>query len=221
MYDQVLNICASHASVWNGTPAFVEVHTTFSDKLAQLKAQSAVQESAVQGVTDNKRAVLQKVVSLAIVASKALSALALKNGDTELLARNIYSRSEWFRGTALLRSARLTRLLEDVNAHSTVLEDYNIDSAFTAELLVQVNTYNSATQAPRLAILNRKRATAALDRLTTEIDLLLRGQLDAITEVFRASHPDFVEDFFNARIIVDVKGKRRGTNNETEEGYDY
>ena len=208
MYNMVKIICAQNLSVWSNTPAFVEAHQLFIEKLTVLRDQLNVQETAVSGVTKSKQEVLGKVVVLALTTSKALSAYALKIGDTELLARNLYSRSEWFRGNAMLRVSRLTSLFHDATAHSSELEDYNIDSAFLAELQMRISDYNAVVQSPRVAILERKRATAALDRLSSEIDLVLTGQLDAIVESFRMNDAEFAEDYCNARIIMSLKGKR-------------
>lgn len=216
MYDQVAWICASNAPIWSGVPAFEEAHTQFTGKLAELRAQIVAQAAAISGVAENKQIVLDKAVALSLVASKALSALALKNGDVQLLSRNIYSRSEWFRGNALLRSARFTMLLEDVFAHATELEAYGIDAAFIASLQAQVNAYDAVIISPRKAILDRKRATTAIDRLVQELNALLSGHLDSIVEVFRENTPEFVEDYFNARIVVDLKGPRRGKTQEED-----
>ncbi len=209
MYNTVSTVCAQYLSVWDQTPAFVEAHTSFTEKLSLLKEQALIQESAVTGVAKNKADTLDKVVALALVAGKTLSALALKIGDIELLGRNLHSKTEWFRGNAMLRVTRLNSLLADVNEHSASLSDFGLDQAFIDHLHAMVSSYSAMVQKPRLAILERKRATAAMDRVVSEIDALLTGQLDRIMEVFRAENPGFIAKYFDARHIVDFNGKRR------------
>ena len=217
MYDQVAHVCLTYTTVWSGVPAFSEAHDLFIDKLNELKAQSITQQSVIRGTSHNVKDELDKTIALAIIGSKALSALALKIEDSELLARNLYSRTEWFRGNMLLRVARLTHLIEDLTAHATSLEDFGIESGFIPTLQAQVDSYKALTSAPRQAILHRKRATAALERLTKQIDGLLTGQMDLIMEILRTDTPEFAEDYFNARIVVDYKGKSRGSNPQNEE----
>ncbi len=216
MYDQVARVCASYTSVWDSVPAFVEAHTEFTEKLAELKNYNVLQISATNGVVAQKRLILKSTISAALITSKALSALALKTGDAELLARSIYSNTEWFRGNALLRSARFARLLEDAIEHSTELQDYGIDAAFMAELENRITAYNEVVVDPRKAVIDRKRATSAINRLSSEINTLLSNHMDRILAVFTESAPSFAEDYFNARIVVELKGKRRGTSSDDE-----
>lgn len=208
MYRRVKFICDQHETLWNGIPAFAEAYDAFSSKIATFNEQMAIQEAALMGVAARKKQTEGKVIDKAIVVSKVLSALALKSGDTELMARNLYSRSEWKRGNVLLRLNRFQILRQDITDHTTELADYGIDQVFIDAFDQLLDEYAMLAESPRLAIIKRKQATSLLDQMVREIDVLLGGQLDMMMEQFRNTAPEFFNGYFNARIIIDIRGRR-------------
>lgn len=53
----------------------------------------------------------------------------------------------------------------------------------------------------------RKGATTAIDKLVTEATAILTERMDKLMAEFRSSAPDFWQQYFDARIIVDLGGK--------------
>ena len=209
MYQTVASVCTKHQAVWSGVPAFAEAYNSFADQVSLLKEQAIIQEMTAKGVAEHKSNVLQNVIEKAVVVSRALSALALKNIDSELLARSLQSRSEWKRGNELVRVHRLQILLTDVNANEVALTEYGITPVFIDELDALITEYVDQVHKPRLAILDRKHATLMMEQKMRNIDVLLHGHMDRIIEVFRSADLTFVERYLDARIILDAKGKRR------------
>lgn len=57
--------------------------------------------------------------------------------------------------------------------------------------------------APRNAIIDRKGQTIGIKTLITEIDGIIKLQLDKLLFILKEDHPQFFIDYTNARMIVD------------------
>lgn len=216
MYDTVQTVILGHQSTWDNNTAFTDAYNAFATKLDLLKSVAADHINSSKGVTALKKVVQQNTIEQAMILGNVLGALALKTGDTELLMRNIYSQSEWTRGSSLLKINRFKNLLADVVEHEAQLMDYGIDATAIQLFTDKLAQYEALSKQPRLSIVNRKQKTQQIAELFTEIDALLNGQIDRIIKIFKVAAPKFVSTFENARSIVDLKGKRsKFTDNDT------
>lgn len=208
MYDTVQTVILAHQTTWDNNSAFTDAYSAFATKLELLKSLAADHINSSKGVTALKKVVQEKTIEQAMVLGNILGALALKTGDTELLMRNIYSQSEWKRGSSLLKINRFKNLLSDVVEHEAPLVDYGIDAAAIQLFTDKLAQYEALTKQPRMSIVSRKQTTEQIKELFMELDMLLAGQIDRIVQVFSNANPIFVKTFVNARVIVDLKGKR-------------
>lgn len=208
MFQTVISVCDSHQTIWESNTAFSTTLTAFRTKVDELKGMINVQINSSKGATALKKIKLEAVVEKALTLSNVLGAYAQSSNNTELLFRNLYTRSEWMRGNSVLRIEHLKRLKEDVNAHLASLATYGLAQTDVDEFVTLIATYEELVKLPRMAIIDHKNTTKYIGELFTECDLILNGQLDRILLVFQASAPKFVSVYSDARIIIDSKGKR-------------
>lgn len=211
MYETVKSVIQKHQATWSNTPAFVEAYDAFVAKLTGLIALTGEHQNSTKGTTALKREVLEKTVTQALTLGNVLGALATKIGDTKLLMRNVYTKSEWMKGGTLLRTNRFKQLLSDVQAHEQEISEYGVDPAFIQEFEASVQQYEELSKQTRTSIVSRKNTTKVLSELFKEIDEILVSQVGRILLVFNQADPEFVSTFKNARIIVDHKGKSNQT----------
>ena len=216
MFDTVHSVIAQHQVTWINNAAFSAAFYEFSSKLDELKSLTAEHLNSSKGVTALKKVVLDKTVNHAMLIGNVIGAFALRIGDTELLMRNIYARSEWYKGNVLLKASRFKNLLSDAQLHEAALEEYGVDSASIQAFAVSVNEFETLTKQPRLSIVTKKQLTDKIVALMKELDVLLHGQLERILIVFISSDPRFYAMFKNACMIVDQKGKRAKVGNKKD-----
>ena len=87
---------------------------------------------------------------------------------------------------------------------------HDVDAANLAAIAdseTATENYSAETMKPRVG--NRKTATANLTALFKETDDILKNQMDKLIELYRADHPDFVNTYFETRIIVDPPTRAR------------
>ena len=214
MFDTVQSVIAQHQSAWMNNSPFSDAYNEFSTKLDSLKSLTTEYINSSKGLTAIKKVTLEKTIDQAIVLGNVIGAFALKNNDTELLMRNIYTRSEWVKGNSLIKVNRFKQLLTDAESHEADLLEYGIDSGFIQTFEASVYQFEELMKQPRIAIVGRKQLTKQIAELILEIDTLLNGQIDRIMNVFTLTDPKFFATFKNARIIVDHKGKRNKLTNK-------
>ena len=211
MYETVVTVCQAHQATWANTPAFSDLHTTLAAKVDLVKALTLAQIADSRGVTATKALVLDSLVEKAGTLCNVLAVYALEIGNTELLVRNLFTPSEWRRGSALARINRMQVLLGDAQINEAALLSYGVLPSYLMEFEAQLAEYVTLIQQPRVAIINRKSTTLEIKRVLVELEALVSEKMDRMIRVFASTDPRFVAQYKDARNIVDAKGKRRPT----------
>lgn len=210
MYKSVLTVCAHHQAIWQENPAFAAAVASFDSKVGIVTNLVNNQLQSSKGVTAAKRHSLNATVDKALVVSNVVGAYALGANKTELLMRNLYSKTEWIKGNAITRVEHLRRLHQDATELIDALTNFGLTQQALDDLMVHILAYEELVKQPRIAIINHKHTTSLIRQEMATIDSIINGQLDRIIYVFKESHPAFFDKFQTARIIIDIKGKRSG-----------
>ena len=100
-----------------------------------------------------------------------------------------------------------TQTLDNQNQNIHDADAANL--AALADSETAIDNYSAETMKPRTAVSNRKTATANLAALFKETNDILKNQMDKLIELYRADHPDFVNTYFETRIMVDPPTRAR------------
>ncbi|MEO8066942.1 MAG: hypothetical protein ABI599_04535 [Flavobacteriales bacterium] len=98
-------------------------------------------------------------------------------------------------------------MLTEANAVAAALVPYGIAAADLTAAQALIDAYVTVVSAPRTAITIRKGATAAIEELVGANMDILNDRMDKLMPEFKPSAPDFHQEYFDARIIVDLGGK--------------
>lgn len=214
MYLAVQNVCNANNTLWNAMPAFVQAFTDFGTTLADIGAQTQIQEGKTTGITQNKQQEEDEMIQATIEIAAAVYAYASRIGDNNLRTRVSYSPSQ-------LRDMRDTTLRDTCqNIHDTAatiiadLADYGKTPADLDQQQQEINDYAAILAEPRTAIGTRATATARLTELFQQADDLLKNQIDKLMLTWQNTQNQFYKQYQNARIIIDL-GKGSG-NSEDE-----
>lgn len=206
MYYAVIAASEKHTAAWQTLPAFVTQYGLFTAQVDVIRDTIDGQIQGISGAARDKAERRQEMAELAYPVASVLQAWALENDDAELADRVSFTLSDFLhdRDTVAEEYAQLVH--DEANANVASLADYGVDAAKLSALAAAIAAYHTALTAPRLAITDRKAATAALKVAFAEADKILKERLDKLVPILTQDHPAFATDWGNARIIVDSGG---------------
>jgi len=87
----------------------------------------------------------------------------------------------------------------------TELADRGITAAKLAAFKKKIDAFDGIKTSPRAAIVQRKAANLLLPKLVCTAVNILNDQLDGLLVQFKDTNPNFYEEYFAARAIVDTR----------------
>ena len=177
------------------------------ENIETLSAQKAQLDS--RGVTADKQAKRQRLVTATLAVSQAARAWALENENAELAQTMSVTR------TALLRSSarEATDLAQSVydaasvTATAAALVPHGITAAKLKALQDAIKKFTAVVPLPRQKITSRKSATERLAEEFAAAERCLTEGLDLLIGQFEAEFPEFVTEHRNARVVAEPGSK--------------
>lgn len=219
MYAAVIQVCTDYTLTWTPLAAFGTVFTNFTNTTQTITNTRITQESVTTGVAKDKATLRENMADLALKVGKAVVAYASVNNNNALLDKVNYSRSQLLSVRDTISADRCRVIHTEATAVLADLTDYGVDAPLLTDLDTAISDYSIAITTPRTAITTRKTSTSELKTLFAEADKILKKQMDTLMEMFKADAPTFYTNYFNARVIVDLKGSG-GSGNGGDEGGD-
>ncbi len=211
MYKAVRSAIENNNAAWSGLPAFQSLYSQFLSQLSDLEAKAYEQTQATIGVSALTRQKREEVAELAYSMANSIKAFAVVSNKAELIEQIKFSQSE-VRDTNKVRALQLIDLvIEKSTLYLNDLGIYGVSQQQIDDLTALREELEAMLNAPRNAILERKLYTSALEKISRNIDHLLREKLDKLAEVLKLTQPEFYEEYKNARVIIDFRAPRRSS----------
>ncbi len=209
MYIAVQRVCNSNNSIWSGLPAFVRVFGDFETTVANIDAQSQVQEGKTTGITENKQKEEDEMIQITLEIAAAVYAYASLNGDNELRDKVSYSPTHLRRSRDNILKDICQVIHDEANKVITNLTDYGKTPADLTQMQKEIDDYAAILAKPRTAIGTRATATTHLVELFTQGDDILKSRLDKLMLSYQNTEPVFYQTYQNVRNIVDLGARRQ------------
>lgn len=202
MYYVLQTFCQANTPIWENDKPFNRSYKEFAAQLPLIEQYRNTQTQNTSGLAKNKSNKREEVIEQAYFVANRLQSYATVEKNDELLAKVNYPRSVFvqYRDTNLIGLCQA--ILEQAQIHLNALEEYSVKAETLTNLQIAIQAYQDDLGKPRSAQANTKVATDALKKLFLDTNTLLTSRLDKDVEVFRVSHPDFYQQYFNARRIV-------------------
>jgi len=211
MFYSVQEACNAHTATWTPLVPFSDAFTEMQGKLDRIEDNIEIQERPLEGIARDKREKKLAMVKKALEVAEAGYALATATGDPDLQEKMNYSRSNLLAGRDTVIGQRSQSVHTDASAVAAALVPYGIVAADLTTLQTLIDAYVAVVASPRTAITVRKGSTEAIATLVSETSGILNDRMDKLMPQFKAANPDFYQEYFDARIVVDLGG------NEEEE----
>lgn len=185
------------------SPAFQTAFNKFKANIAAIQTTAQQKSATLTGIAADKANAKKAVCQMAANIAGIVFAYAAAS-DNEILKQEMN-----LSVTTLARTRdealvpRCQMIHAKAAANLTALGEYGIKSDQLDALQTAIDRYSATTANPRVALSNRKTVNVNLAAIFKENDAILNNQMDKIIEIYRPAHPDFVNTYFEARIIVD------------------
>lgn len=209
MYFSVSATLNVNKIIWQNFLPFSNAVNRFYDINEQIMQQAMQQSVPITGVSEDKQQARYEIEVILDHLCKKMTAFANVSNNMTLRDKVNYNSTK----ISLQRDTLLIDLTQNVIDQALYnlnkLVDYNIDAAMVSNLQSKLDEFNAILSAPRQQIIHRKGATKQLSALFKEADTILKNEMDLLVVEFEKNHPDFVRNYKNARIIIDLRGRRR------------
>jgi len=213
-YLAVSAVLEKYKTVWQALVGFNKAVVEFDALLPEITDLVRIQSSR-SGATTEKGAALEALGNSAFEIAAAVRSFAVENEDHELAGRVDYSLTDIVAGRENAVAARCRDILVAANGVIDSLEDYGIVPAKLTKLKGKIDAYEALLPRPRQSIGASRAATKVLPARFSEADVLLGDRLDGLMPQFKDSAPDFYNEYFAARNIVDNNGGQSAKSTST------
>ena len=206
MFYAVEGVCDAHAGVWAALVPYATAVSEVKANIGLLEDAIEVQEVELKGYAKDKAEKKEAMVDLTLDVAQAGYALAVDISDAVLQGKMDFSRSDLLAGRDTVIGQRCQGIHTEAAAVVAQLAPYGILPADMAALQTAIDAYVDVVDAPRVAVTVRKGATTAIDKLVSLTSDILNDRMDKLMPEFKTSAPAFFQEYFDARIIVDLGG---------------
>lgn len=218
-HEAVKLIFGNNEEAYSHFEEFVILVNLLFTNMTAIQAAAAIQEADRTGTSAQKQETRNSLVNAMMKIGHAVMAHSVIINDLETLARANYTKSdlEKCQGLQLLERATIVS-----NAAAVIplpmYEKLHITAADITAVGTLRKQFNDELAAPRVETVIRKGSTYNLRVLFRETDDLLRNKIDRIMPIYKTAYPDFVKNYFDARIIINLGHRMAGSNVATITG---
>ncbi|MCB0805946.1 MAG: carboxypeptidase-like regulatory domain-containing protein [Bacteroidales bacterium] len=201
-------------TTWEPVQSFSDIANKVKSIITDIREKRQIQELNNTSLTENKHDVAAKLIEETLKLLYALVSYAVYSGKKRILSQVNYTESEirYIRDTilydrALLIQRKAREYETDLGAYLITPEDISKQNETLTEYATTIAEKSAANTVT-------KTATEDLKAKFHEMDTLLKEKLDRLILIFKATNPEFVQQYFNSRIIIDL-GHRKSTTGQT------
>ncbi len=211
MYRATEKHIEDNSEIIASTPAFQTAFNKFKARIAAISSTAQQKSAALTGIAADKKNSKQILCKLAADIAGVIYAYASATNNETLKQEMNLPVTTLLRTRDEALAPRCQNIHDRAQSNARALNEYGIKPDQLTDLQTAIDNYSAETMKPRTAVSNRKTATANLAALFKETDDILKNQMDKLIELYRADHPDFVNTYFETRIIVDPPTRARKT----------
>ncbi len=196
-------ICDPNAVIIATIPAFATSDADLQSHVTNIQTLWQAQAQNTSGIADDKRQARLAMCNTALALTGALHAFATKTKNNALANEMDYSLSDLMAGRDTESARRCQEIYDTTNTNLPALADYGPTAAKLNLLKAAIAAYNLLITKPRE---NRAQHKTTTGNLQAEFDLLDGALviLDDLIPQFAPANQKFVDDYNNARTIVDT-----------------
>ena len=204
MVTTTTGVILKYKDVWEDHAAFARGFAALGAEQETIEEQALIAAGA-SGAAKAKQLALQALGRAGEEIIGAVLSYAAENALPELAAKVDFAPTAFLAGKARAVVTRANGVHGAATAVLTELADRGITAAKLAAFKKKIDAFDGIKTSPRAAIVQRKAANLLLPKLVRTAVNILNDQLDGLLVQFKDTHPNFYEEYFAARAIVDTR----------------
>ncbi len=218
MYVVVLDTCKKHEGEWAGIPKLVSAINEFETALNELNELVSEHSVKTVGISSTKALKLEQLYMALEDVHNSFKVLSIELQDPLMKIRNNFPRTTLLRMSGVALKTHISRVAEDLAEYGALFEPYGLDNARLSEILQLIDECKVIISSPRIAIVQRKNLTESMLNKTKEIDAILKERIDTMIRLLKRKSPNFFNQYFAARIVINRGVRHQKQFNKTSEG---
>ena len=214
MVTSVNGVFTKHSTTWQEHGAFAEGVAEVAGKLNHVEELTQVIVGSAGATAAKKLAGIALNIAACEVKG-AVASYASDSGDAQLAAQVAYGNVEVTKGNPGDVVARCRNIHDAATANLAALAKYGITAAKLTALEQKIAAFDTLKVAPRDSVIVRRAARAMREKLVRSAGATLRNKLDRLVVQFKAANPTFYEEYFAARVVVDMRNSH-ATNTDVQ-----
>jgi len=207
MYYSVKDVCEEYRPVWIENAVFAATYNLWIANIPLIEDNRDLQTLETTGVTTHKNTKREAMIDKALYVENRLQSYAHVVKNPELLESIEYSVSDMKKARDNEVVGICKAILGRAKVHATEVAAYGATAEVIADLEAAIVAYTDILPKPKLAKSQSKTATENLTALFKANDELLASRMDLDIELFKASAPDFYNQYHAARVVQASKGR--------------
>ena len=213
------NVVNENNVIWTGVPAFVTAFGEFETGITSINATRLEQEKDLKGIAEDKKVKEEEMILQTLGLIGPLVAYANVTSNEPLRQEVDYSERELKRSRDTVLENQCQIVQDRANTHSAdLIASYGVTAGQITDHATTITDYHEVIAGPRSAIAVRKTYTELLETQLDSTIKILTDKLDQLVVVFESANPQFVSDYKNARIIVDLGGGQNTWSDNVDAG---
>lgn len=213
MYEAVDSVMDKNSAIWTPVTSVSDISTKVKSIITDIQNLRQIQELNTKGITVNKATIREQLTEATLKLSRAMAAFASLNNNYQLLSEVNYTLSALNKSRDNIFYDIAVLIQNKAKQYETELAEFLIKPEDITGQQTLIDQFIEAVPEKRVAVTASKTSTTDLKLKFKEMDVLLKEKLDRLILLFKSENPDFVQQYFNARIIIDLG--HRSTNNKT------
>ena len=197
-----------YLAIWTGFTAMEQYDVELEGILNNVEHYSSVQKGKVTGTREDKEKRQTDMVNAALIVAAGIWSYATDTENHELAEKSnfVVSKFDNMRDTERISASELIRDL--ANDNIAALGPYKIIPPVVTDLNNKIDQYRLYIPKPKMAINTKAGAKIEVINLTDKGKLLCK-KVDKLMEFYKITNPDFFEEYFRSRNIVDLGHRTR------------
>ena len=216
MYLAVLGVMEKYDSVWLPLSGIAAMVQRLEELVESIQEASGIQGTKRDGIAKGKNRKQVTMINLAAEVAGDLHSLAVAQKDDVLAGKSAVEISDLVNTPDTLVAARCRAIHKLGMKNSEGIAAFGSGAEDLAALDLAIKDYEKVATAPRQALVTAKGVTGGIAADFQSGDALLKTELDKGMRKFRRKHPEFAQEYANARIIVDLGGGKSAAPGEAQ-----
>lgn len=208
MFGAVQLVMTKYHDAWSGNLGFELGVEQYNLLLENLRSVSAKHSVAHAGTKTLKNTYMGDLISKAIIVRNGLEVFAFDSNMPRIYESIRFTEAGLENSSQQVLRERLARIYELASEFENELVQYGVTSNHILDFLGLYEQFENEIASLRVGIIERKLLTNRMYTIEKDIMILMKRKIDVLMKLVAIEHPDFFEEYKNARLVIEKSNSK-------------